>query len=420
MTDNNDRRPRPGRASSARTSSRASRAARSRNDADRRGAGNLPGESRARSEARARSEGRAREEGRVRQEGGVRQGRRSIRNTKAGRQAQMRASRLTEREERRMAEIEQQAQLEAAAFELSVEPKGLKATAGGRYQQRGEGGEPQFVSTSVGELRRAERNERLKRSSRRYLMRIIIAVGVVVVLLAGWAALYNSPAFTIENVKVNGVEHLTDDEISQLMNVPAGTTLLRVDTESIRNRLMQTAWIEDVEVKRAFPSTLEINVTERAVKAVVEIPISSGIAVKSWAIAEDHMWLMPIPDADSEAAKTTSAQIYADAESVLHIVDVPYGTKAEIGEICSDGNVNNALDIISGMTTELAGQVVKVSAAGPAETTLILENGVEVAFGKAENIRDKERVILKILEENPDGVAYINVRMVETPTWRAV
>jgi DNA-binding transcriptional ArsR family regulator len=28
--------------------------------------------------------------------------------------------------------------------------------------------------------------------------------------------------------------------------------------------------------------------------------------------------------------------------------------------------------------------------------------------------------ILKILEENPDGVAYINVRMVDAPTWRAV
>ena len=50
----------------------------------------------------------------------------------------------------------------------------------------------------------------------------------------------------------------------------------------------------------------------------------------------------------------------------------------------------------------------------------MLNNGVEVAFGKAENIRDKERVILKILEDNPDGVAYINVRIVENPTWREV
>ena len=99
---------------------------------------------------------------------------------------------------------------------------------------------------------------------------------------------------------------------------------------------------------------------------------------------------------------------------------MPYGTVAEIGTECIDANVNNALDIVAGMTTELADHVVEVSAAGTVETTLLLDNGVEVAFGKAEDIRDKERTILKILEENPDGISYINVRVVETPTWRGI
>ena len=306
-----------------------------------------------------------------------------------------------------------------ASTRESATSHSIHATPGGLYQEDAQE-QPQLVSTSVGELRRAERTERLRKSSRRYLLRLIAIIGVIVVLLAGWAVLYNSPAFTIQNVRVNGVDHLTSEEVSQLANVPSGSTLLRVDTDTIADRMSQTAWVEDVEVKKVFPDTLEINVTERDVQAIVEIPNSSGSSVKQWAIAPDHMWLMPIPDPNSEAAKTTSAQIYEDAEKALHIVDVPYGTKAEIGQICNDSNVNNALDIVTGMTTELADRVVKVSAAGPAETTLILDNGVEIAFGKAEDIRDKERVILKILEENPEGVAYINVRMVEAPTWRAV
>ena len=296
---------------------------------------------------------------------------------------------------------------------------------GGRYEatieehRRQQQQQPELVSTSVGELRRAERAERLRKSSRRYLMRFIIVIGVIVALLAAWAAVYNSPAFTIENVQVNGVTHLTIDEMAQLANVPEGSTLLRVDTETIRNRLLQNAWVKDAEVKRVFPHTIEIDVTERPVQAIIEIPTNQGTTVKQWAIADDHTWLMPIPDKNSEAAKTTSAQIYTDAENVLHIVDVPYGTKAEIGKECTDNNVNNALDIINNMTTELSGRVTRVSAAGPAETTLILDDGVEIAFGKAEDIRDKERVILQIINDNP-GVAYINVRMVEQPTWRAV
>ena len=282
------------------------------------------------------------------------------------------------------------------------------------------GDAPEFVSASIGELRREARLERAKKKSRRYLIRLVAIVGTVVALLAGWAALYNSPAFSIENVTVNGVEHLTGDEMAQLANVPADTTLLRVDADTIARRVEQNAWVADAQVNRVFPDTLEINVTERPLSAVVEILSSGGATVKQWAISDDHVWLMPIPDIASDAAKTTSAKVYEDASAALHIVDVPYGTKAEIGQVCSDANVNNALDIISGMTTELAGRVVKVSAAGTAETTLVLDNGVEIAFGKAEDIRDKERVILQILEENADNVAYINVRMVETPTWRAV
>lgn len=281
-------------------------------------------------------------------------------------------------------------------------------------------GDQELVSTSVGELRRQERAERLRKSSRRYLMRIIGIVGVIVGLMVAWAILYNSSVFSIENVRVNGVEHLTNEEMAQLANVPADTTLLRVDADAIVTRVKQSSWIEDVKVNRVFPDTLEINATEREVLAIAEMPNDSGTATRSWAIASDRMWLMPIPDVGSEAAQTTSAKIYEDAETAIHIVNLPFGTNAEIGQTCTDEVVNNALDILQEMTTDLAGQVTKISAASIAETSLYLESGVEIAFGSAEDVRDKERTILKIMEDNPDGVAYINVRIVDSPTWRAI
>ena len=294
--------------------------------------------------------------------------------------------------------------------------------ATGRRTASGSGTE--LESTSIGEIRRsgerAQRRERLQKAHRRYTRRIVIAVIVVIALIVGWFALRASNAFAVTDVKVVGVTHLTNDEMAQMAAVPADTTLLRVDTDVIRNRLLKNAWVQDASVNRVFPNTLEIDVTERAIAAIVEVQNASGSGVKSWAISSDHIWLMPIPDPGSEAAKTTSKQIYEDAEAALHITDVPYKTQAEIGTECIDNNVNNALDIVSGLTTELADMVTSVSAAGPVETTLMLDNGVEVAFGKAENIRDKERVILKILADNPDGVAYINVRIVENPTWREV
>ena len=337
----------------------------------------------------------------------------STRGTAAGRAAQ-RSLRRSSRE----AMLQDVPEVGKTAGKVKPEPEEMRPVPEDAQEQPQE--QPELVSTSVGEIRRQERAKRLKRSSRRYLMKFIVAIGVIVALVAGWAALYNSPAFSISSVQVNGVEHLTSDEMTQLAAVPSDTTLLRVDTDTIAARVKQSSWVKDVQINRVFPSTLEINVTERPVLAVVEMPNKSGTSTKRWAIADDRMWLMPIPDEDTEAAQTTSAKIYEDANNVVQIVDLPYGTGAQIGQICEDDTVNNALSILQEMTTELSGQVVKISAASIAETSLYLENGVEIAFGSAEDIRDKERTILKIMEEHPDGVTYINVRIVENPTWRSL
>ena len=39
---------------------------------------------------------------------------------------------------------------------------------------------------------------------------------------------------------------------------------------------------------------------------------------------------------------------------------------------------------------------------------------------QAEDIRDKERIVLQIMADNPGKVSYINVRVPDRPTWRAV
>lgn len=251
------------------------------------------------------------------------------------------------------------------------------------------------------------------------MLRIGIIAAIVIALVVGGVVVYNSRAFTIENVVVSGVEHLTGADMTDLASVPAGTTLLRVDTAGIQQSLLKNPWVQSVDVKRVFPDTLELSVTERTIKAVVEVPTEDATSVTLWAIASDHMWLMPIPDRDSEEGKNTSAKVYEDADAALRITDVPYGTKADVGTYCSDDNVNNALDIITGMTTDLADQVKGVSASEPEETKLILDNNVEIAFGKAENIREKERVCLEIMANDPGNVAYINVRVVDRPTWRS-
>ncbi len=295
-----------------------------------------------------------------------------------------------------------------------------RAIPGGQLPNRRAGqAQRPLTSVRVGDLDRADRAARAQRTYRRHLVRLGVAAAFVVALLAGGIVLYNSDAFSIESVSVQGVEHLTAAEMEQLAGVPAGTTLLRVDAGAIESRLLMDAWVQDVSVNRLFPNTLEIAVTERTIAAVVNVATDNASSSQDWAIASDGMWLMPIPDQNSEAGRNTSPKVYEDAAAVLHIADVPYGVEPKVGTYCSDSNVNNALSIVDGMTTDLAGRVTTVKATETESTTLVLDTGVEIVFGSAQDIRDKERVCLEIMQQHPD-VVYINVRVVESPTWRAL
>lgn len=281
-------------------------------------------------------------------------------------------------------------------------------------------GSSRLTSVRVGDISQATRAHRVQQTYQRYLVRLGIIAGILVVLAISALIVYNSSAFTIESVSVKGVEHLTASDMQELAGVDSGTTLLRVDTGAIKENLKKDAWVADVKVNRVFPSTLEIVVTERTIAAVVEVPSENAKTTTSWAIASDGMWLMPIPDRDSEAGRRTSSKVFEDAESVLHITDVPYGTKPQVGSYCSDANVNNALAIVAGMTTELADRIASVKATETESTTLTITNGPDIVFGTADNIREKERVCLEIMKEHPDGVTYINVRSPDRPTWRSV
>lgn len=260
----------------------------------------------------------------------------------------------------------------------------------------------------------------MRASYHRHLVKLGVVLGAIAVLLACAAVLYFSSVFSIDEVKVEGVEHLTQSDLQALVSVPEGETLLRVDTKAIEDSLLRDAWVKSVSCNRIFPHTLQIVVTERTVAAVVEVPTSDAKSTQPWAISSDGMWLMAIPDQDTQLGQSLNQRIYDDAQNALHITDVPYGTSAETGTKCTDENVNNALAIVSGMTTDLANQVKTVSATDAESTKLTLESGVEIAFGPAQSIREKERVCLQILNDNPGKVAYINVRVVDRPTWRSL
>ena len=273
----------------------------------------------------------------------------------------------------------------------------------------------QIQSVRVGDMRasafRTRRNHPQRAGS--WAMRFLAVVAVVALIGVGAVAVYNSELFKIEQVKVTGAAHLTETEVATLAGVPQGSTLLKVDTASIEQNLKANAWVESVSFAKGFPDTLEIIIDERSIAAVVSVSNTQDQSIiENWAIAKDGTWLMLIPDIESAEAANVSPQV--------HITSVPFGVKPFAGIACDDASVLNALQIVSGLSTELAERVRLVSATDTVNTVLTLDDGIQIAFGSADNIRAKERVCLSLMAEHEGQISYINVRVVDHPTWRSI
>ena len=308
----------------------------------------------------------------------------------------------------------------------------VSTVSNGSASVRPEEGTVRLEGQTIGSIRRErekqerqqrrEAREQSRKQERRRSRLPLIIVGVTVFLAVTFLGMYyiisKTNVFEIEEINITGTEHLTAQEVRALVSIPQGTTLLNVDTAQIASSMERDAWVQTVDVNRVFPNKIEIVVHERKIGAIVEVPTGAAQSIQNWAIADDGMWLMIIPSRDTEVGSQLSEQIYADAEEATHIIDVPYGVQPQIGAYCTDANVDNALKIINGMTTELADQVRVVSAEDVEATVLTLYSNIEIAFGSADNIREKERICLQIMEEYP-RVVFINVRVPDRPTWRS-
>lgn len=98
---------------------------------------------------------------------------------------------------------------------------------------------------------------------------LVGALLAFLVLAAAWLVLFSSVLDT-QHVRVTGATTLADGQVRQIARVPLGGPLARVDVAAVRARVEQLSSVASVQVSRAWPHTITIDITERTPVAVVE------------------------------------------------------------------------------------------------------------------------------------------------------
>lgn len=113
--------------------------------------------------------------------------------------------------------------------------------------------------------RRSEqrRTGRRRVGRRRNWLRWAIPLLAVVLIATGvWVVAFSS-AFTVQHVRVTGVNELKQVSVRHAGQVPHKRPLARIDVDGIKQRVTDLKRVRSAKVKRSWPDTVQITVTER-------------------------------------------------------------------------------------------------------------------------------------------------------------
>ena len=103
---------------------------------------------------------------------------------------------------------------------------------------------------------------------RRRLRVLVIAASTVGAVLLGWVVT-RSPVLDVDRLRVVGARQATPASVLAALDVGRGDALLDVDEEGAARRVERLPWVDDADVRREWPGTVVVTVTERRPAASV-------------------------------------------------------------------------------------------------------------------------------------------------------
>jgi len=195
-----------------------------------------------------------------------------------------------------------------------------------------------------------------------------LAAAVLLTGLVTWLLLFSS-VLAVRAVEVTGSRGDNAAAVRSIAAVPAGLPLARLDTDAVSDRLRALPQVESVTVERSWPSTVRIEVVERAPVAVVDV---DGV---QWLI--DRLGML-----------------------FAQVTEPPVGVPLlEVERAAADDRVTMAaLEVVGALPAEVRSRMVAVSAESPDSVVLQLAGGRTIIWGSAEDSDRKASVLSGVFD----------------------
>lgn len=211
--------------------------------------------------------------------------------------------------------------------------------------------------------------QRLGRGTVRGLKVLVWFILLSVVSVGLGLILYFTPLMSARSLVVTGTGAVTREEVVDTARVPLGTPLLQINTDMVADRVAGIRRVASARVQREYPSTLRITIVERIPVVVKDFP--------------DGPHLFDRDGVDFATAPPPPGLAYID-------VDNPGPT---------DPPTNAALQVMTALRPEVAGQVSRIAAPSVASITLTLTDGRTVVWGTTDRTDEKAEKLSALLTQ---------------------
>ena len=201
-------------------------------------------------------------------------------------------------------------------------------------------------------------------------LKVVLWTVALVALFVGLGLLlYFTPIMSARNVVITGVGAVTQEEVAAAAAIKQGTPLLQIDTDDVAERVATIRRVASARVQREYPSSLRITVVERVPIVVKDFPDGPHLFDRD---GVDFATGPPPPN-------------------------LPYLEADNPGP--GDPPTKAALEVMTALRPEVAGQVARVSAPSVASITLTLVDGREVVWGTTERTEEKAQKLAALLTQ---------------------
>lgn len=227
-----------------------------------------------------------------------------------------------------------------------------------------------------------EKNTRIQRKKRRAkrILNLIIVLTIVVIIIT---YSLKSDFFNINKINIKGNIITTKEKILHTSSIVQGENIFRISTRDAEENILELPYIKSVDVKRKLPKAIEIEVIERKERLLIK-------NISMFHVIDEEGFVLNQVDSNNK-----------DLPVVLGLKT----DKIVVGDnLFTELNLQEFTDlIIEAEKLDLLKDINRINIAKDDNVNILINNGIDVAFGPLDNVKYKIRLLNEIFIHGKDN-----------------